>query len=64
MEVSRGAKDDELGVVPKYLYNDKIMIIDNREDIGRSVFFDFIKKWYPDPEILISMPLVPELIQN
>ena len=35
MEVSRGAKDDELGVVPKYLYNDKIMIIDNREEISK-----------------------------
>ena len=27
MEVRRGAKDDELGVVPKYLYNDEITII-------------------------------------
>ena len=27
MEVRRGAKDDELGVVPKYLYNDEIIII-------------------------------------
>ena len=33
MEVRRGAKDDELGVVPKYLHNNKIIIIDNRVDI-------------------------------